>query len=79
MKVEITIRKGRAMMDELAKAFDVGIERITQYEHTISFETEQPSEWLTKERRIAFEEQYNKEMSNGDEYFIVEKISLISK
>lgn len=79
MKVQITMRATNNTINALAKCLDSSIESISAYDSTISFEVEDAGEWLTPERKIAFEEVYNKEMSvcsNPSIYFIVDKISV---
>lgn len=66
-------------INAMAKCMDVSIERISAYDSTITFETDDAGSWLDPQRKIDFEEVYNKEMStnaNPAIYFIVDKISV---
>lgn len=76
MKVEIKMKVTNKAINALAGVLDSGLERISTDHHTIVFETQQPQEWLSEERKIAFEEEYNKELGDENIYYFVDKISI---
>ena len=79
MKVEITLRATNKTINAIARCMDVSVERISAYDSTITFETDDAGGWLDPQRKIEFEEVYNKEMStcsNPAIYYIVDKISV---
>ena len=76
MKVEIKMRVTNKAVNAIAKVMEPTLEHISTDLHTISFETQQPTEWLTPERRKAFEDKYNEVRGGGDVYYLVDKISI---
>ena len=78
MKVEITLRSTNKVINALVKVMEPSIDRISAPHSIFSFDIEDKNEWLTKERKEAFEKKYNEEMSvlDPDIYYIVEKISV---
>lgn len=71
MRIEIELQKLDKTLGGLVRAMgDTDFEGLITHEK-ISFDSQEPANWFSEERRIAFEEKFNKEVGTEDIFYKV--------